>query len=307
MEEKGIGEKRFPIVLEREGDYNHILKGGPWTYMNDAFLVAKYDGISSAMEVQINVMPIWVRILDLPIPIMTQKWAANIGKRFFGPVREVGNDNRGHACASFLRIRVEHNVEMPIRHWIPIVGKEGSKPKRFDVKYEGAPHFCFFCGIFGHNKHSCLLPEEEKMVRYCEEQRASPYRHTENRSCYVPTEEKETKISLHFSPMSLGWKLNPESKILGAMSACNQLEGNQVGEEHVEEKGQAVPEPLQDVLAAAVTNLKVNDGLALVAVTNEHVNMAAKAIKAKLRGAGKYKLKEKKKMASTSRAGGQLA
>jgi hypothetical protein len=34
MEEKGIGEKMFLIVLEREGDYNHILKGGPWTYMN---------------------------------------------------------------------------------------------------------------------------------------------------------------------------------------------------------------------------------------------------------------------------------
>jgi hypothetical protein len=58
MEEKGIGEKMFLIVLEREGDYNHILKGGPWTYMNGTFLVAKYDGISSAMEVPINVMPI---------------------------------------------------------------------------------------------------------------------------------------------------------------------------------------------------------------------------------------------------------
>jgi hypothetical protein len=73
MEEKGIGEKRFLIVLEKEGDYKHILKGGPWLYRNDAFLVAKYDGVSPAREMPINIMPIWVRILDLPIPMMKQK------------------------------------------------------------------------------------------------------------------------------------------------------------------------------------------------------------------------------------------
>jgi hypothetical protein len=132
---------------------------------------------------------------------------------------------------------VEHNVEMPIKRWIPIAGKEGSKPRRFEVKYEGAPHFCFFCGIFGHNERNCLLPEEEKIIRYCEEQRASPYRHSENRSYYVPVEEKKTKRSLYFPPISSGWKLNPESGDLGDMSACNQIVGVQVVEGQAEEGG----------------------------------------------------------------------
>jgi hypothetical protein len=305
MEEKGIGEKRFVIVLEREGDYNHILKGGPWTYMNDAFLVAKYDGISSAMEVPVNVMPIWTRVLDLPMAMMTQEWAEKIGKQFLGPVREVGKDNRGHVWASFLRIRVEHNVEMPIKRWIPIAGKEGSKPRRFEVKYEGAPHFCFFCGIFGHNERNCLLPEEEKIVS--EEQCASPYRHAENRSYYVPVEEKKTKRSLYFPPISSGWKLSPESGDLGDMSACNQIVGAQAVEDQVEEEGQAIPDPIQEVLATAVTNLNVNDALAPTDVTTEQVSKAAKAFKAKMYGSGKYKLKGGNKIASTNRAGGQLA
>jgi hypothetical protein len=157
MEEKGIGEKRFLIVLEKEGDYKHILKGGPWLYQNDAFLVAKYDGVSPAREMPINIMPIWVRILDLPIPMMTKAWGEKLGEKYLGEVREVGKDNRGHTWASFLRVRVEHDVEKPIRRWIPIAGSVGRKAKRFDVKYEGAPHFCFFCGIFGHNERSCLL------------------------------------------------------------------------------------------------------------------------------------------------------
>jgi hypothetical protein len=64
MEENGMGEKRFLIVLDKEGDYNHILNGGPWLYQNYAFLVAKYDGMSPVREMKINLMPIWVRILE---------------------------------------------------------------------------------------------------------------------------------------------------------------------------------------------------------------------------------------------------
>ncbi|KAK1646672.1 hypothetical protein QYE76_064477 [Lolium multiflorum] len=290
MIEKGIGDKRFLIVVENEGDYNHILKGGPWLYQNDAFLVAKYDGVSSAQEVPINIMPIWTRILDLPIPMMTQSWGEKIGKKFLGHVREVGKDNHGHVWASFLRLRVEHNVEQPIKRWIPIAGKEGSKPKRYEVKYEGAPHFCFFCGIFGHNERSCLLPEEEKLVRYCEEQRASPFRHAENRSYYVPADEKKIKRSLHFSPTSSGWKCVPES----------------VNDE--EEETQAVPEQIQEVLAAAVTNLQVTDGNLKAndrgnpaLITTDQVNRATEATMARVHWNMRYKQNNKKMGANMQR------
>jgi cytochrome c len=235
MVEKSIGEKRFLIVLGSEGDLKHILN--PWLYQNDAFLVAEYDGISSAQEIPINIMPIWIRILDLPIPMMTQSWGEKIGRKFLGQVREVGKDNHGHVWASFLRLRIEHDVEQPIKRWIPLAGKEGGKPKRYEVKYEGAPHFCFFCGIFGHNERSCLLPEEEKIVKYCEEQRASPFRHAENRSYYVPADEKRIKRSLHFSPASSWWKCAPEI----------------VDED--EEEGKSMPAQIQEVLATAVTIL----------------------------------------------------
>jgi hypothetical protein len=291
MVEKGIGEKKFLIVLEHEGDYKHILKGGPWLYQNDAFLVAKYDGVSSASEVPINIMPIWVRILDLPIPMMTKKWGEKLGKKFLGEVREVGKDNHGHVWASFLRIRVEHNVEHPIKRWIPIAAKEGSKPKRYDVKYEGAPHFCFFCGIFGHSERSCLLPEEEKLVRYCEEQRASPFRHAENRSYYVPAEEKKTKRSLHFSPASSGWKLTPETDSMGNILVQAQHDIVTSDQAAVEEETHAVPEMIQEALADAVTNLQVNDEIGK-GITDEQVTKATQEAKKRMSWTRNNKLKK---------------
>ncbi|KAM0922310.1 hypothetical protein ACQ4PT_006249 [Festuca glaucescens] len=128
MVEKGIGEKRFLIVLDKEGDYNHILKGGPWTYMNDAFPMAKYDGITSAMDVPINLMPIWVRVLDLPFAMMNKKWDETIGNRYLGHVREVGKDNKGHVWASSLRLRVEHNMEMPTSVGSPLLAVREVRP-----------------------------------------------------------------------------------------------------------------------------------------------------------------------------------
>ncbi|KAM0871782.1 hypothetical protein ACQ4PT_039158 [Festuca glaucescens] len=278
MEEKGIGEKRFLIVLEKEGDYKHILKGGLWLYQNDAFLVAKSLG------------------------------GEKLGEKYLGEVREVGKDNGGHTWASFLRVRVEHDVEKPIRRWIPIAGSIGSKARRFDVKYEGAPHSCFFCGIFGHNERSCLLPEEEKYVRYCEEHRASPFRQFEHRSYYVPADDKKIKRSLHFSPASSGWKQRPESEMHGLEEACNQLVVNQGVEAEIEEVEQRVPEPVQDVLAAAVTNQTVIDVVvAPPIVSDEQVTKACEDVKTQSRWAWQYKRDKNRRGSSMKRAGGPLA
>ncbi|KAM0845924.1 hypothetical protein ACQ4PT_056034 [Festuca glaucescens] len=261
MEEKGMGEKHLLIVLEKEGDYNHILKGGPWLYQNDAFLIAKYD---------------------------------------------VGKDNRGHVWASFLHDRVEHDVEKPIKRWITLAGKEEGKPRRFEVKYEGAPHFCFFCGIFGHTERTCLLLEEEKIIRYCEEQRASPFRRFEHRSYYVPADDKKIKRSLHFSPASSGWKLTPESVSVGEEDPNNLvILAQDVGA--VEDEEQQVPEPIQDVLAAAVTNLTVHDGSAMPAVTDDQVTKACEAVNKSSRWKRQNRAGKKMKGSPMQRAGGLLA
>ena len=78
--------------------------------------------------------------------------------------------------------------------------------------------------FFGHNERNCLLPEEEKSVRFCEEQRASPFRQFEHRSYYVPAEVKNIKRSLHFSPASSVWKLRSESDATGDWSTSKQLQ-----------------------------------------------------------------------------------
>ena len=171
-----------------------------------------YDGKTSPSEVPIVILPMWARIFDLPLPMMDDIFGREVGKKL-GAVRMVHTDNKGRAFDDFLRVRIEHIVSKPLRKWIVIedISDPERKKKRCPVKYERVPHFCFFCGFIGHTQSSCLIPEEEKIVHFSTEQRASPYKMFEHRSFYMPGEQSKAKRNLQFkSPSPSGWKCVPQ-------------------------------------------------------------------------------------------------
>ena len=68
-----------------------------------------------------------------------------------------------------------------------------------------------FCGFIGHTQSSCLIPEEEKIVRFSTEQWASPYKMFEHRSFYMPGEQNKDKRNLQVNSSSpSGWKCVPQ-------------------------------------------------------------------------------------------------
>ena len=79
MEEKELDDNKFLIRFEQKGDFDHILKGGPWLYQDFPLLVAEYDGKSLISDVPVNGMNIWVKIMELPIGMMSEEWARKMG------------------------------------------------------------------------------------------------------------------------------------------------------------------------------------------------------------------------------------
>ena len=110
--------------------------------------------------------------------------------------------------ADFYRIRVELDITKPIRRWVKFQDLKTKEMLRYDVKYERMPTFCYFCGSVGHADKNCMLPEEEKIVRFCVEQKASLHRELEHRSFYLPAEPANVKRHLQFlSRSSADWKI----------------------------------------------------------------------------------------------------
>lgn len=186
MEYKRLHDNRFLLEFQSAGDFRFATGGGPWIYRGDAFLITEYDGKSRPSDVKLNSLPVWVRIYDLPLSMMTETMGKLIGARL-GEVRKVAVDDQGRAWDDFMRVRVEDPVDKPLTRWLKLKDKESSSVvQRYDVKYERIPQFCFYCGHIGHMERECDLPSDKQTVRFGLNLRASPYKQFEHRSWALP-------------------------------------------------------------------------------------------------------------------------
>ncbi|KAM0862333.1 hypothetical protein ACQ4PT_045330 [Festuca glaucescens] len=126
IEEKAFADNRYLIQFKQEGDYNHMLKGRPWTDKNYPMLVMAYDGQTPVAGTPLNM----IRILDLPISLMNEEWAREVTNKQLGAFNAVAKDNKGRVWGEFFCIRMEHDVMKPIRRWVKVQnGKNQRAPE----------------------------------------------------------------------------------------------------------------------------------------------------------------------------------
>lgn len=124
-----------------------------------------------------EVVPIWIRIYDLPLALMTKARGELYGRKF-GHVREVDIEVDGRNRHDFFRIRVELSVNKPLKQKIAIkINAQGNETvKRFDVRYERVPFFCFICGYIGHSVKDCekKVADSDAPFQFSSDLRCSP-------------------------------------------------------------------------------------------------------------------------------------
>ncbi|XP_073355511.1 uncharacterized protein [Aegilops tauschii subsp. strangulata] len=146
-----LKNNRFTLEFEREGDLRFILNNGPWTHKGDVFLMVAVDGSARPGDVEVAHMPMWARIYDAPPPpIMLFESVARALGAELGEVLEVDADNEGRIWGNYMRVRVNHDVDEPIRNKLESYDNAEGKMYKLNVKYERLPRFCSACGHLGH-------------------------------------------------------------------------------------------------------------------------------------------------------------
>lgn len=193
MSYKSLRDNMFIITFSSEGDYNFVLQGGPWLHKGDALLVAKFDGITRPSEVPLDVLPVWVRIYDLLLALMTKARGELYGSKL-GQVREVDVGEDGRNKHDFFRIRVGISVKRPLKTKLAIkINAQGNEMvRRFDLRYERVPFFCFLCGYIGHSDKDCdkRVANSEQPFRFSSELRCSPLKPFERKLSTVQAMQK---------------------------------------------------------------------------------------------------------------------
>jgi hypothetical protein len=61
-----IKPKWYAITLFSKGDFNFVVKGGPWIHLGNALLIKPLEVAERLSKIDLTVVPIWVHMYDVP-------------------------------------------------------------------------------------------------------------------------------------------------------------------------------------------------------------------------------------------------
>lgn len=146
----------FLFQFENEEDKRDVYLESPWSITNSLLNLQPLKEGMTVSEVDFSTCPMWVQIHGLPVEKMTRANAEIIGKRLGRLLAlETASDNFLLA-RSFLRVRVEVNINQALVKGFWLKGKaDSSRDRWISYKYERLPDFCYACGRIGHDKKGC--------------------------------------------------------------------------------------------------------------------------------------------------------
>jgi hypothetical protein len=190
------------ITLFSQGDYDFVMRGGPWIFRQNALLVKDFAMVSRPSEAVMDSVPVWVRFYDVPWEKQNKKWGMRYGNGL-GKAVEVDAPTTDQDMMEFLRVRIElpYDRRIQTQFTAGVKGKP-EKAATYRLKYERLPLFCSHCGFMGHRKEVCEKKRQgvPSLEYDAIELRCSPYKKYEYRTHYVPPQgQASAKRGLSFS------------------------------------------------------------------------------------------------------------
>lgn len=89
-----------------------VLNGSPWNVNKRAVLIKRFDPNLRPADIRFNQLPIWVRIMNLPLGLMNNKWGSQLAG-MVGEVEKLETDEQGRAWGPYLRAKVVIEFQNP--------------------------------------------------------------------------------------------------------------------------------------------------------------------------------------------------
>lgn len=148
-------DNAFVFSFGKKEEYDRVWRDSPWAFDGCLLNLRPWTKLLTVEEVRMNKCLYWVQIHNIPKEAMTKKNIVRMGTM----VGEVicFEEPRIDDCnvRSFGRIRVEVDLQKPLKagFWLDRPGDLGRIWAK--VKYEKLQSFCYGCGIVGHDVKKC--------------------------------------------------------------------------------------------------------------------------------------------------------
>jgi hypothetical protein len=122
-----LGENRFLFTFHQPSGKNKALEDGPWMLADEILEMVDLDESKPLDELELNCVPIWVRISQIPIGMMN-KTMSEVLSNAIGEFIEADIGPGGKTVGPFLRVKVKLDIHKPLMRGLTLlVGKDGSE------------------------------------------------------------------------------------------------------------------------------------------------------------------------------------
>lgn len=158
VECKDLGENRFLFTFFQASGKHRALNEGPWMLLD-------FGGTRIIDEITFSHIPIWIRVMKMPLGMMNKWYGEAIGDQV-GVFVEMENEEDGTTMGEFMRIKVRRDVRKPLMRGVTLWMEEdgGEKEIWCRLVYEYLPEFWYVCGIIGHMEKVCEKKEKGSVV-----------------------------------------------------------------------------------------------------------------------------------------------
>ena len=119
--------------------------------------VKEWPSHLSIAKIDMETAAFWVQVHSLPLNYMSPTNVRVIGSQLGSIVAWEDSMYKGIMVRSFLRIRVLISLKrlLKLGFWL---SKPNAKRLWVRFRYERLQHFCFGCGLLGHEQKECMNP-----------------------------------------------------------------------------------------------------------------------------------------------------
>ncbi|XP_023919970.1 uncharacterized protein At4g02000 [Quercus suber] len=153
-----VGNNILQFKFSSKFQLEWVEKCGPWSFDNNLLLLCRWKNGLTSSNITFTHTPFWVQIWGLPFEHMSQEVGKEIGSKI-GKFIEVDKHSWQTNQAKFMRVRVELEIDKPLRRGAYIISSDGER-LWLAFKYERLPTICFFCRKLGHDNMHCPLSSD---------------------------------------------------------------------------------------------------------------------------------------------------